>query len=247
MVRASSPPDAALASGQGRLARVGPSSKVDLVAAGPSPRRAMSNRADGMARSCRVASISDGQQRGGRPPGPAPPRPPRRPARPGPGAISASRAGARRLAPRPGGQAGPGRRRRRPAPRRACPRTCGAARGGAGGGPGPPRGGRGRPPRSRPPSRSSAARSASVGHEPPHPAVQRLERGPAGQGAGRLGQPVDGAGAARSAVRPGERRQGGGGRRAVGRRLGQPLLLGLQPRVLVGVRRWPAPSISSIW
>ena len=158
MVRASSPPDAALASGCRGSPGLAPSRKVTW-SAGPSPSTAMANRAEGMASVRRVVSIW--------------------PARPGRGlapgrghlGLGLGQHGAR--PPR-----SPRRARRPAAPRRRCRPAAPVAVSAkastsssvvavlalelveaAGGGPGPRRAVGGRRPRSPPRSRSSVARS----------------------------------------------------------------------------------------
>ena len=68
MVRASSPPEAALASGCRGSPGLAPSRKLTW-SAGPSPSTATANRAEGMASSCSVASICAGQPGRGLPAG----------------------------------------------------------------------------------------------------------------------------------------------------------------------------------
>ncbi len=65
----------------------------------------------------------------------------------------------------------------------------------------------------------------------PHPGLQTGQGHATGQGPGGLGQPVEGAGL----LDPGHGGQGRGRGLPVGGRLGQPVLLGLEPVVLVAV------------
>ena len=131
-------------------------------------------------------------------------------------------------------QPGPGLARRRPPPRRVCSRTCAGARGTARGGTGPPPAVRGRPPRSRPPNadrwprrRARPWRRGSGG--------RAASGAPPGQGPGRLGQGVEGPDAVPAALEPGHGLEGRGRRHPEGGRVGQALLLRLEPLLLAVV------------
>ncbi len=116
-------------------------------------------------------------------------------------------------------------------------RTCARARGGAGAGPEPRRAGRGRPPTSRP---RCAARRPGRRARPWRPApCGRARRAGPGRPAPPTPRPAGPPHRPLPARRPtpvgaDQRDQGLGRSRTVGRGLGQPVLLGLEVRILVG-------------
>ena len=232
MVRASSPPDAARASGRNASPALAAEQERHGLAGLRRPRpRPRSGPPAWRGRP--GASLDRRGQRGARPrvraAGAAASAVPR--ARPGPTASSSSSAAASASA-RPSRSSRSGRVGRNRARRRDRPRTCGTGRRAAGGGPGPRPGARGRRPRSR---RRCGARWRCRRPRPGRPEPGRLElrrarrrpsraaaaaprRSSAPPSAGRRAPPARGRACSRWAARSLE-----------------PFLLGRQARVLVRV------------
>ncbi len=228
MVRASSPPEADVARGIRGSPGLAPSRKATW-SAGPSPPRAISNRAEGMASWCRVDSIRSAST-GAAARRAAATSAPRRSSSARADSISVSSAWARRSSPsaaarRARASSAKARTSSRVSPyfRRSWWRSWRR--------PGPPPGARDRPPRSPPPTGARTGQVGRVGHGRPDPGVQAGQRRTPVEGPGGLGQPVEGTGPLRSR----HRGEGRGRGLAVGGRLGQPVLLGLEPGVLAGV------------
>ena len=225
MVRASSPPEADEATGSSGSPGLAPR-RNSTWSAGPSPSTAISNRAEGMARSCRVDSIRAAS------PGAVARRAAatsaaRRSTSARAASISASRTWARRSSSSAAAswtRASSAKARTSvsvsPYLRSSWCRSC-------------------RRPRMLLEAfgvvlpglydhTELGGQVAQVGHGRTHPRVQPGQRVAAVEGSGRLGQPVDGAGPLASR----HRGEGGGCGLAMGRGGGQSLLLGLQPGVL---------------
>ena len=242
MVRASSPPDATLASGWSGSPGLAPSRKRTW-SAGPSPSTAIENRAEGMA-SCRKGGLDLlGQPGRGLPAGRGHLGLGRRPARPGPRRSPSSRATARCSSDVDGGQPPAGHR---PAKARTSARSAPYLRSSSWSSCRRERISSSRSGSSSQVStteRSSVPRSDSVGHGRPQPRLEGGQRGPTGQDPAASASRSSGARCPRCpTARPGPRPPPAGTTAAAASRSSST-----SSRPSSSASSMAAASISSIW